>query len=83
MLIIGLRPISVVHFTDEGHVEQEPPHHIPDTQPTMAWPSQGAIEFRGVGLRYRPDLPRVLNDVSVSIRGGEKIGIVGRTGKEA
>ena len=30
--------------------------------------------------RYRRDLPLTLKNVSLSIRGGEKIGIVGRTG---
>ena len=30
--------------------------------------------------RYREDLPDVLKDITVSIKAGEKIGIVGRTG---
>ncbi|KAJ8072221.1 hypothetical protein PM082_015779 [Marasmius tenuissimus] len=71
---------TLTHYSNGEHVEQEPPHHIPETQPTPDWPSRGAIVLERVGLRYRPDLPRVLNDVSVTIRGGEKIGIVGRTG---
>jgi ABC-type multidrug transport system fused ATPase/permease subunit len=31
-------------------------------------------------LRYRPETEIVLNDLSFSLKGGEKIGIVGRTG---
>lgn len=31
-------------------------------------------------VRYRPDTPLVLKGISVSITGGEKIGVVGRTG---
>ena len=31
-------------------------------------------------VRYRPDLPLVLKGVSLEVRGGEKAGIVGRTG---
>jgi ATP-binding cassette, subfamily C (CFTR/MRP), member 1 len=31
-------------------------------------------------MRYRPGLPLVLRDVNLTIRGGEKIGIVGRSG---
>lgn len=31
-------------------------------------------------MRYRPNLPNVLHGISMSIQGGEKIGIVGRTG---
>ncbi|KAF4042415.1 ABC transporter [Phytophthora infestans] len=48
--------------------------------PAQEWPSAGAIEFRNVNLRYRPGLPRVLRNLSLSIRPQEKIGIVGRTG---
>lgn len=31
-------------------------------------------------VRYRPNTPLVLNGITISIRGGEKIGVVGRTG---
>ncbi|CAH0491864.1 unnamed protein product [Peronospora farinosa] len=48
--------------------------------PAQEWPSAGAIEFRNVNLRYRPGLPRVLRNLSLSILPQEKIGIVGRTG---
>ncbi|KAI8834383.1 P-loop containing nucleoside triphosphate hydrolase protein [Chytriomyces cf. hyalinus JEL632] len=44
------------------------------------WPTRGAIEFRDVKMRYQPNLPLVLQGVDVSIAGGEKIGVVGRTG---
>ncbi|KAL0573575.1 hypothetical protein V5O48_008389 [Marasmius crinis-equi] len=70
----------VTQYSNGEHIEQEAPHHIPETQPAPDWPSKGAIELKDVGLRYRPDLPRVLQDVTASIKGGEKIGIVGRTG---
>lgn len=43
-------------------------------------PSDGEIEFDNVNLRYRPNLPLVLKDVSFLIHPREKIGIVGRTG---
>jgi ABC-type multidrug transport system fused ATPase/permease subunit len=47
-------------------------------RPPEHWPQHGAIAFRGVSLRYRSDLELVLKDVSFSIKGGEKVGIVGR-----
>ncbi len=43
------------------------------------WPAKGAIEFRSVSAGY--DSSRmVLNDLTLSIQAGEKIGICGRTG---
>merc|ERR1719305_63448 len=35
--------------------------------------------MRSVHFRYRPDLPLVLKEISVDIKGGMKVGIVGRT----
>ncbi|KAF1329525.1 Multidrug resistance-associated protein abc superfamily, partial [Globisporangium splendens] len=44
------------------------------------WPSQGAIKFDKLRLKYRPELPLVLRGVNMEIQGGEKVGICGRTG---
>ena len=70
----------VVHYSRSDLMTQEPPHEVPDNKPHPEWPQNGAIEFRDVYMRYRPNLPNVLHGISMSIRGGEKIGIVGRTG---
>jgi ABC-type multidrug transport system fused ATPase/permease subunit len=45
-----------------------------------AWPQTGKITFENVHIRYRPGLPLVLRGLNLEIRGGERIGIVGRTG---
>ncbi|KAI8826360.1 hypothetical protein BJ741DRAFT_714629 [Chytriomyces cf. hyalinus JEL632] len=44
------------------------------------WPSKGSIQVSNLEMRYAPDLPPVLNNISFSVKGGEKVGIVGRTG---
>ncbi|DBA04873.1 TPA: hypothetical protein N0F65_006875 [Lagenidium giganteum] len=44
------------------------------------WPENGAITFSNVSIHYKPGAPLVLNDVSFTIEGGEKVGICGRTG---
>jgi ABC-type multidrug transport system fused ATPase/permease subunit len=44
------------------------------------WPTAGRIEIKDLELCYRPELPPVLKGISLDIKAGEKIGIVGRTG---
>jgi len=44
------------------------------------WPEKGAIELNNLQMRYRHDTPMVLKGLNVSIAGGERIGVVGRTG---
>lgn len=41
---------------------------------------QGDIEFERFAMSYRPDLPLILNDLSLTISEGLKVGIVGRAG---
>ncbi|KAF7342738.1 ABC protein [Mycena sanguinolenta] len=52
----------------------------PENKPVAEWPAHGSIEFKGVTMAYRPGLPNVLHGISLQIRAGEKIGVVGRTG---
>ncbi|TFK49597.1 ABC protein [Heliocybe sulcata] len=70
----------VVHYSRGDLIEQEAPHEKLDCTPPPDWPSEGAIEFRDVEMAYRKGLPLVLKGISLNVRGGEKIGIVGRTG---
>lgn len=51
-----------------------------NTQLPPAWPEQGWLEFRAAVLAYRDGLPNALDGVSLVVRPGEKVGIVGRTG---
>lgn len=44
------------------------------------WPAEGAMKFIDYQLRYRENLDLVLKGISFDIKGGEKVGIVGRTG---
>jgi len=37
-----------------------------------AWPSKGALSFDRVSMRYRPDLPQVLREISFNVQPGEK-----------
>lgn len=71
---------SVDRIKQYTMIETERPQHIPQFAPPKNWPQYGSIKFSHVHFRYRPGLPLVLNDISLLIRPGEKIGVVGRTG---
>ncbi|XP_044964033.1 ABC transporter C family member 14-like [Hordeum vulgare subsp. vulgare] len=51
-----------------------------DHLPSPNWPTNGDIDISDLKVRYRPNTPLILKGINVSIRGGEKIGVVGRTG---
>lgn len=44
------------------------------------WPSEGSIKFDDVSMRYNEGLEPAMNDLSLEIQPGMKVGIVGRTG---
>ena len=46
------------------------------------WPDKGVVEIKNLYMRYRKDLDYVLKGISVTINESEKVGVVGRTGKE-
>ncbi|KAG6035349.1 hypothetical protein E4U41_006116, partial [Claviceps citrina] len=64
------------HYGTE--LEEEAPLHTVDVRDS--WPERGEIVFDNVQMRYREKLPLVLQGLSMHIRGGERVGIVGRTG---
>ncbi|KAG0705755.1 ABC protein [Suillus ampliporus] len=70
----------VVQYIEGDTVPQEAPHEIEDRKPPVQWPEHGAVEFNNVKMTYRPGLPNVLRGISIKVRAGEKIGVVGRTG---
>jgi ABC-type multidrug transport system fused ATPase/permease subunit len=74
------------HYTTESDNEAwAPPNDskTSDGQLTTTidnWPSAGKVEFRNYTMRYRKDLPIVLNNVNVTFPSGRRVGIVGRSG---
>lgn len=59
---------------DDARYSSEP---VTDTHD---WPTEGAIKVHELRVRYGPDLPDILHDVSFDIKGGQRVGIVGATG---
>lgn len=59
-------------------LEEEPPLRLISVPPS--WPQNGGIVFSEVQMRYREGLPLVLHGLNLTVAGGERMGVVGRTG---
>jgi len=69
--------VSIRRLGDILNTPPEPGHNpgratLPDLR--------GAVRFDHVGFRYSPERPQVLRDITLDVRPGEVIGIVGRSG---
>ncbi|CCG81763.1 ATP-dependent bile acid permease [Taphrina deformans PYCC 5710] len=71
---------SVERVSEYLDIEQEAPALIEKNRMPAEWPTKGEIDVKNLVLQYAPDLPAVIRDVTFHIKGGSKIGIVGRTG---
>jgi ABC-type multidrug transport system fused ATPase/permease subunit len=71
---------SVERVVEYMDLEEEPPAIIEGSRPPAAWPYAGEIVIDHLTMRYAPDTPDVIKDISFSIKAGEKVGVVGRTG---
>ncbi|XP_036307045.1 ATP-binding cassette sub-family C member 3 isoform X1 [Pipistrellus kuhlii] len=72
--------VAVERVKEYSKTETEAPWVVEGSRPPAGWPTKGEVEFRNYSVRYRPGLDLVLKDLSLRVRGGEKVGIVGRTG---
>jgi ATP-binding cassette, subfamily B, bacterial HlyB/CyaB len=68
--------ISVRRLGDILNTRTETPPGRPAALPPLA----GRVQFDQVRFRYRPDSPAVLDEVTLDLRPGEVVGIVGRSG---
>jgi subfamily B ATP-binding cassette protein HlyB/CyaB len=68
--------ISVARLGDILNAPTEP---VPQNLLTLP-PPRGAIDLRGVTMRYRPDAQDALKNVTLQIAAGEVIGFVGHSG---
>ncbi|ESQ43805.1 hypothetical protein EUTSA_v10005741mg [Eutrema salsugineum] len=67
----------IKQFTD---IPAEAKWEIKENRPPPTWPYKGNIRLEDVKVRYRPNTPLVLKGLTIDIKGGEKVGVVGRTG---
>lgn len=59
--------------------EQEP-KSTESGKPPAYWPSTGSLVIEKLKASYSVDGPEVLHDITLEIKSGERIGVVGRTG---
>ena len=71
--------VSVERITDYIKIDSEAPEVV-EKKLERSWPTHGEIKFVGLKARYRDGLPLVLKGLTFTIKPGEKVGIVGRTG---
>ncbi|XP_054264333.1 ATP-binding cassette sub-family C member 3-like [Macrosteles quadrilineatus] len=71
--------VSVERISEYSQIPQEAAWQLQFRPPTE-WPINGAINFQNYQVRYREGLELVLRGITLSVNGGEKVGIVGRTG---
>lgn len=71
--------VAVERIQEYSLIEQEA-SWASNRPPGKDWPETGSLAFQNYGMRYRPGLDLVLKSISCDIKGGEKVGIVGRTG---
>lgn len=72
--------ISAERVTEYTNLQSEASWTNEVTKPEPSWPSRGTLEFSDYTTRYRPGLDLVLKGINCTIKDGEKVGIVGRTG---
>jgi ABC-type multidrug transport system fused ATPase/permease subunit len=61
-------------------IPQEAPYEVPEFELPSPWPNEAKIQFVNLELRYREDLPSIIENFNLTVESLEKVGIVGRTG---
>ncbi|XP_018907576.2 multidrug resistance-associated protein 1 isoform X5 [Bemisia tabaci] len=72
--------VAVERIKEYGETKQEAAWNIPEKAPPSTWPEKGQVVFKDFKVRYREGLELVLKGINFTVEGGEKVGIVGRTG---
>lgn len=44
------------------------------------WPKMGCVQFDDLSMKYREEMDPSLKNLTVDVKAGQKVGIVGRTG---
>ena len=87
-LLIGMRMYAVLQLHGVAvervveyatRIEEEPPALV-EPRPPASWPEAGDVRVEQLTMRYAPEAPPVLHDVSFAVAPRSKLAIVGPTG---
>jgi ABC-type multidrug transport system fused ATPase/permease subunit len=70
--------VSVERVAAYGDLPSEAPTVMELDSEHPNWPSDASISLENITVRYQKDLTPALKNVTVTIKGGEKVGVVGR-----
>ncbi|RKP05201.1 P-loop containing nucleoside triphosphate hydrolase protein [Thamnocephalis sphaerospora] len=71
---------GIERIREYTEIEQEAPAIIEDSRPPVEWPQHGAIHVERLSVQYTPNASPTLQNLSLDVQPGERIGIVGRSG---
>nr|QFR37208.1 ABC transporter [Cyberlindnera americana] len=71
---------SVERLKEYLAIDEEPAEFVPGNEPPASWPEHGKLVVKNLSLRYAPNLPKVIKNVTFEVESENKIGVVGRTG---
>jgi ABC-type multidrug transport system fused ATPase/permease subunit len=75
---------SVERIVEYLGLPQEPPSVIESNRPPAYWPSssneESMLVVENLVVKYSPELPAVLHGISFTLKGKERVGLLGRTG---
>jgi ATP-binding cassette subfamily B protein RaxB len=69
-----------LHAERIADIALQTPEQLADGAPGRPVASRPDLQVRGLSYRYQRDTPRVLDEISFDIRGGEHVAIVGASG---
>ena len=72
--------VAVERLEEYSQIDMEADWDKGDLVTEESWPREGQISLNNYSTRYREGLDLVLHGVTATFKGGERVGIVGRTG---
>lgn len=73
--------VCVERVSEYSRLPPEAPLKFDVDEKLPEWPKSGTIQVKNLSTRYRSILPLSLKGLNFNIESGQKVGVVGRTGR--